>query len=77
MSERIAPIMSATTYAVSGGSSLFGVYTANEIAALGGLTLAALTFVVNAFYRHKMYQLEKIKAQAVLEQHDSSDHRPG
>ena len=46
----------ATSYIASGGAVLSGL-TANEIGIYGGLIVAALTFLVNAYYRHKTFAI--------------------
>lgn len=75
MPDRIAPIASTVTYAASGGSTLFGVFTTNEIAAIGGLILATGTFIINLVYRHKLYQLELIKTEHIKTQRNvEEDH---
>lgn len=47
------------------GASLAGIggITANEVAAFGGLAIAALSFALNWFYRHKTYQHQKSMAE--------------
>ncbi len=52
--ERAAEVATASTY--SGSSiTLFGVYSANDVMAFGGLVFAALSFAVNWYFRHKTY----------------------
>lgn len=56
--------MSAAAYA-SGAVTGIAAWTVNEIAAIGGLLLAGMTFLVNWYYRHKHYKLsEKGKKDA-------------
>ena len=62
MTERIAHAASITTYTASGSATFFGAFTANEVAALGGLLIGVLTFLINWYYRHKQYQLAKAVA---------------
>lgn len=57
MQEQIAKTSSGISYLASGATAGFGALSANEIAAIGGLALGALTFCVNWYYRHKHYQL--------------------
>lgn len=45
------------TYVASGGAMLFGL-TANELAAIGGLTIAALTFLANLWFQWDRRQRE-------------------
>ncbi len=63
---------SAAAYGSSGAAILFGL-TANELAALGGLTVAVVGMVVNAavtaFYKHKHFMLAKSRAN-LIEQGD-------
>ena len=77
MAERLAGLATVGSYTVSGSSTLFGVYTANEIAAVGGLILGSLTFAVNWYYRHKLYQLEREKIHAAYsnKKSDEEEHR--
>lgn len=63
VTDRIADIATGTTYVASGSSVIFGGLTANDIAMLGGLLLAAMTFVVNLIYRHKHYKLAKAQVE--------------
>ena len=51
--------------ASAGGASLAGIggLTANEVAAFGGLAIAAASFILNWFYRHKTYQHQKSIAE--------------
>ena len=56
--ERVADAMTNTSYATSAGVALVGGFSANEIAAIAGIFLAAATFVVNWVYRHKVFKLE-------------------
>lgn len=54
--EAAQRIASATTYVGSGGAVFFGL-TANEFAAIGGLLLALLGFVVNLVFRWQHLQI--------------------
>lgn len=58
----------SATAATYGGSGLtvFGAVTTNEIVALGGLALAAMTFGVNWYYRHKTFQHDRKLAEAAI-----------
>jgi len=47
---------SAATYAASVSAVLFGL-TANEIGIYGGLAIAALTFLVNVWFRWHTFKL--------------------
>jgi hypothetical protein len=50
---------------VAGGASIAGVggLTANEFAAFTGLALAAASFALNWYYRHKTYLHQKNMAE--------------
>jgi len=72
MAERIALISTATTYTASSGAVFFGAFTANELAAVGGLTLGLLTFGVNFYFKHKHYQLAL--AELKQKQQDNEEH---
>ena len=61
--ERIGLVSTATTYTASSGAVFFGAFTANELAAVGGLTLGLLTFGVNFYFKHKHYQLAKAELE--------------
>ncbi|MEY8204169.1 MAG: holin [Bermanella sp.] len=52
--ERVAETATAGTYSGS-GLTLFGVYSANDLMALGGLVFAGLSFAVNWYFRQKTY----------------------
>lgn len=52
----------AIAYVTSGTTFGVGALTANEIAAIGGLVLAFLTFCVNWYYRHKHFKLAEKRA---------------
>ena len=69
MTERGQNIASAVSYSTSAVTTFFGTLTANELAALGGLTLGVLTFIVNWYYRHKHYQLAKARAEVAEDEH--------
>jgi len=53
---------SATSYVTSGSIVGVGAWTANEIATAAGIALGLATFAVNWYYKHKHYQLAKVKA---------------
>lgn len=63
MADKIAAISTGVTYTASSGAFVFGTFTANEIAAIGGLMLGSLTFVVNIYFKHKHYQLARIETE--------------
>lgn len=48
--ETVADIGSKVTYAGGGSAFLFGM-TANEVAAIGGLIIAAIGLVINVFFK--------------------------
>lgn len=53
----------AATYGGSGGAVFFGL-TANEFAAVGGLLIAVIGFVVNVWFKLQHLKIAKSKAQA-------------
>ena len=55
----IANMASVTSYSAAGSTMVIGGFTTNEIMAIGGFILGALTFIINWVYRHRSYQLEK------------------
>ncbi len=65
MAERIAQAASNISYAASGSATLLGTLTLNHVIALTGLLVAVFTAGVNWYYRHKHYQLEISKAEAM------------
>jgi len=66
--ETVADVGSKVTYAGGGSAFLFGM-TANEVAAIGGLIIAAIGLIVNAIFKwlghrallehHKKIELDK------------------
>jgi len=65
MAERMAQVATSVSYATSGGATLLGTLTLNHVIALTGLFVALFTAGVNWYYRHKHYQLEISKAEAM------------
>jgi len=63
--ERISHAVTTASYTASGGTVLIAGFTANDIAAIGGLLLASATFLINWYYRHKHYRLtlQKLKIE--------------
>ncbi len=59
MTEKAQIITTAASYATSAGTTAIGVWTVNEWAAIGGLFLAAATFIVNLVYRHLHHKMLK------------------
>ena len=56
-SSKMSQASSIASYVASGGTVVFGSITSNDIAAFGGLLLAAATFCVNLWYKRAHYQL--------------------
>ncbi len=67
-----ATAAAAGTY-TSSGVSVFGAFTANDAAAIGGLAVAVLAFIVNWTYRHKAFKFEKKVAEARLKKLDEKE----
>lgn len=59
----IQDIATGITYG-SGGVAVAGGFTANEIAAFGGLAVAFVGLMVNWYYRHKSSVYEKQLVEA-------------
>lgn len=57
----IATITTNATYVGGCSTVVIGTWSLNEIPALFGMTITALTFGLNWFYRHRMYKLAKNK----------------
>ncbi len=56
--EKVTQITNYTAPA-GGGASLWGMMTFNEILAVGGFLLALGSFLINWYYQHKRYVLER------------------
>ncbi len=66
--DRITHAVTTASYTASGGTVLIAGFTANEVAAIGGLLLALATFLVNWYYRHKHYSLAVARADRAVEE---------
>ena len=62
MSTTQSAATTAVTYTASGSAILFGL-SANEFAAIAGVCIALLTFVLNWYYKHQQIKLicERLK----------------
>ena len=62
MSTTQSAATTAATYTASGSAVLFG-FSANEFAAIAGVCIALLTFVLNWYYKHQQIKLicERLK----------------
>ena len=62
MSATQSAATSAVTYTASGSAVIFGLAT-NEFAAIAGVCIAFLTFVLNWYYKHQQIKLicERLK----------------
>lgn len=60
---RASEVASAVTKAGGLGTAVFAGMTAQEFAAIGGLTITLLAFVVSLWYQHKRFNLMKQKAR--------------
>ena len=69
MSERIAQAATSVSYAASGGVTLFGALSFNEIIALAGLMVAVFTAGINWYYRHKSHKLDEEKLAMMYERY--------
>jgi len=58
VTEKVSNVISAVTYSASGSTFLFGAFSAHDVAVIGGLVIASLTFLVNWIYKHKIYKLQ-------------------
>ena len=56
----VSAIATKVMLGAAGSTILFGL-TANELAALGGLTVAIIGLIVNIIFRYKTYKLLKEK----------------
>lgn len=56
---RASETASAIAKAGGLGTALFAGMTAQELAAIGGLTITALAFLVSLWYQHKRFKLMK------------------
>ena len=61
--QKVADHLSAGSYLVSGGTTVFGVMGVNEFGILFGVVLATCTFILNWVYREKHYRLAKAKLE--------------
>lgn len=69
-------IASKISYAASSGLTFFGVFTAQELAALVGIVLAVSTFFLNWYYQHQRHQLLKAQThQKNIINSSEEDHR--
>lgn len=66
MSDKIT---TTTTYVASGTAIFFGM-TASEFAALAGLVLGTLTFLLNAWFKYQHLELAREVARAKKESLD-------
>lgn len=57
MSDKIT---TASTYTASAGAIIFGL-SVNEFAAIAGLIIATLTFLLNAWFKWKHFELAREK----------------
>jgi len=62
--QSIAEASSGLTYTATGGTVVAGTLGTNEMVAIAGLALGALTFAVNIYYRHRMFVLAKAAANS-------------
>ena len=62
MSTTQSAATTAATYTASGSAVIFGL-SANEFAAIAGVCIALLTFVLNWYYKHQQIKLicERLK----------------
>ena len=62
MSTTHSAATTAATYTASGSAVIFGL-SANEFAAIAGVCIALLTFVLNWYYKHQQIKLicERLK----------------
>ncbi len=65
MGLRMEKMFSSASYAAGGGSAVLYFFTLNGWLAIGGFTLAVLTFIINWTFRYMHYKLEQRKAEAV------------
>ena len=63
MNTSMERTVSTASYAVSGSAGVWGDLTLNDWLALGGFSLAVLTFLVNIWYRERHYRLERRKME--------------
>ena len=56
MSTTQSAATTAATYTASGSAIIFGL-SANEFAAIAGVCIALLTFVLNWYYKHQQIKL--------------------
>lgn len=56
MAEKIS---SSTAFGFSGGNVLFGIMTANDLALIVGAICGVATVIINAYYKHKHYELAR------------------
>lgn len=63
---KIESTANSAQYIGSGAAVFFGL-TANEFAALGGLAIAFIGLLINAWYKHQHYKLAKMKQAARAE----------
>jgi hypothetical protein len=57
-------VTNGASYTAGTATAALGTFSANEVAAVGGIIVAAATFVVNLIYHHRAYQLEKRQTSA-------------
>jgi hypothetical protein len=62
MSLEVTKAATAAQYGGSASAVYFGL-TANEIAAFGGLIIAAIGLIVNIWYKHQHLKIAKKKAE--------------
>jgi len=62
ITDKAAGITTTISYTASGGTTVFGLLKVNELAAIVGIVLGVMTFMLNWFYQHKRYQLAKTES---------------
>ena len=81
--EAAGTVGTKLTYVASSGLTFFGVFTAQELAALFGIVLAVLTFAtttyINWYWRKKSHdlELEELRLRYPLQHDDEDEGRPG